>query len=1691
MYCEHFQLQCLPFENRADARFFYETPEICDTLGSMGYAANYGQGVALVLGAPGTGKTVLTRVLLGRLAPTDYKVVLTVPEGGRVNLVREVAKGFGVPLGSSHQPMRLLDRLRRYLMRVARAKRHAVLLIDRTEVLSTEGLQDIVALHEVQGKMGHLLHMILMARPELVEQLQQPQFERLAMRMQGKRVLKPFTLTETVGYVQHRLRVAGLEDADLLTPEAVQLVHEVAQGNPRRINDLCHAALCRACEAKATQVDRALVQAAIKSLSPATSRPAMPEPAEPTLPAPVVRHAEPVAPTPAPVEPAASPAAEAPAPAITPTPAGMTPITPTHPTPATPPVPTEPPSPITPAEPLERLLATRVDQGQVDRAVADALANVDLTPYVKRLLERAEDQIEQVWAGSEERLARLEGRLGRVNELWTESGARLEKLEEAFEHADDVKAKLSTFATELAARIEETQSKVSLLMSSLEAGDSTYERLEALAGQVTSITADAESEIDAQRARLRDAIEDAQKARDRLPAGVMEEIERRSAQVIDEVRAQIPGLISELSTAARAKQQELRSTIEQAEQTRDDLADSATQTCRNRIAELEERIESCRRSAEGMHESAGARMQQMFAELRDVDARTHETQAGVTKLCRDIESAQTTSQRVLEETKHARGIVDDLTTRAGAAVQELATATQKGGSLVDDVKSIGLRIEALQRSASESLTRVEDVSRRSAELDRQASECARLATQLQAERESAGELIRSLKEQRVAADEVRETVLPELRSVQDASGQLRDAHQAAQEIITRLSDKNDLSERLAQRLDRTGQVFERQLGTVSEQLANINTTVEQAREMRRGLQTCSDELGTLLQQSTTAVGTLRDRVEETRLEQAKAEQINCTLHETISVAGERSADLDQKVKDAKLAGEEAATRLTTGLQRLQQATEQAAAGMDQKRLELDTRHAEAQQQLEHAAGAASRQVSDKLHELRNVLRTTIDEFATCAADQRSRTEASLAELTDNAVNRAESAITQADDRMNDIAVHVTATLDELQIAERSAHVQREQLTETCHQAGALHGELIEATARSQAQQADAQQAQQTLDDTIHAGRQLDETMRRELIEATEKIGQLDSHHAAATGLVHRLGAANVEGHSLVEQLSAAQEQIPAQLADAQQQTDVIRAAADAVEQTAQKCADRQAEMEQSLSEVAPAILRVQQHLAELGARQREAAAQADEVSNRSQAAREVLAALEEANDRCQSALAHSGAYKNEIIALGATTAEQLTTMRELLSRSGEQHQRLEQTHGAVQDTLARTDTSRDEAAALIDRLEVQADEARQTLAAATRRVDQLTADARQVEQLTRDLHEAADPARELHGSLTTQLADARSQSQAIEQQAGQTKRFLERLTGVTQTLATAQQTGQHLAGIIDEGRALCLELQQTSERVDDQQASLHVASERAEQTQHTLDDLASRQDAAQSIVNRLEELNTRGEELGDRLAQQCDTITEALEHPEAIVTEIERHAEAMGASQQMLSEFLSQSHDLAKQLQEMRSDAGELRSVITNLTARPNEIAAKAQEQAAHLERVCGAVRKVFSGLSQAALHSNRQTDQFKQISRDTMSRLGQLKQETEQAAGLLNEWVDEAHRVQQRLERTLGAAPSLSETHSTGRLYRLSRLVQNEPGVRTMDDSDAGMTALGSSKTQSPARSRQQEVADMLREVKQPAPAS
>lgn len=243
MYLTHWHLASRPFENSADARFYYPGESQQAAMLKLRYAIDNRQATAAIAGAAGLGKSLIVQALLRSLDdkchPRTGIVFPQMPADQLLAYLADELTGdycLGVPTIRES-----VHRLEGFLQENHAAGRHAVLLIDEAHLLrENDALQTLRLLlnFEVDGQCP--LTLVLVGQTSLLPALERmPDFDqRLAVRS----VLARFEPAETAGYIEHRLRVAGAERT-IFESDALEAVHRHAQGIPRKINRLCDLAL--------------------------------------------------------------------------------------------------------------------------------------------------------------------------------------------------------------------------------------------------------------------------------------------------------------------------------------------------------------------------------------------------------------------------------------------------------------------------------------------------------------------------------------------------------------------------------------------------------------------------------------------------------------------------------------------------------------------------------------------------------------------------------------------------------------------------------------------------------------------------------------------------------------------------------------------------------------------------------------------------------------------------------------------------------------------------------------------------------------------------------------------------------------------------------------------------------------------------------------------------------------------------------------------------------------------------------------------------------------------------------------------------------------------------------------------------------------------------------------------------------
>ncbi len=244
MYEAHWGLQRKPFENTADADFYYPGESHQAALLKLRYAIENRRGGAVLSGAPGLGKSLLVHTLFRMLPETIHpRVHLVFPQMTTAQLLSYLAAELaGEPAESgSWEVDESVRRIQNLLQDNVRAGRHAAIAVDEAQVLTDPQTLDTLRMllnFETDAVTG--LTLLFVGQPSFLPLVDRNQ--GLEERVAVKCLLRPFNLDETTSYVTHRLRQAGAQRS-IFNDDALEVLQRLSQGVPRQINRLCDLAL--------------------------------------------------------------------------------------------------------------------------------------------------------------------------------------------------------------------------------------------------------------------------------------------------------------------------------------------------------------------------------------------------------------------------------------------------------------------------------------------------------------------------------------------------------------------------------------------------------------------------------------------------------------------------------------------------------------------------------------------------------------------------------------------------------------------------------------------------------------------------------------------------------------------------------------------------------------------------------------------------------------------------------------------------------------------------------------------------------------------------------------------------------------------------------------------------------------------------------------------------------------------------------------------------------------------------------------------------------------------------------------------------------------------------------------------------------------------------------------------------------
>ncbi|MEN8258872.1 MAG: AAA family ATPase [Thermodesulfobacteriota bacterium] len=243
MYKEHFGFASAPFSIAPDPHSLYMSERHKEALAHLFYGMRSDGGFVMLTGEVGTGKTTICRCLLEQIPKaTDIAFILN-PKLTVEELLATICDEFDIDHQENQNSIKFyVDRINNFLLHSHASGRKAVLIIDEAQNLSTDVLEQIRLLTNLETNERKLLQIILLGQPELKKMLQQPELRQLAQRITARYHLTPLSESEVGSYIAHRLVIAGGR-ARIFPESTIKTLFRLSKGTPRLINIICDRSL--------------------------------------------------------------------------------------------------------------------------------------------------------------------------------------------------------------------------------------------------------------------------------------------------------------------------------------------------------------------------------------------------------------------------------------------------------------------------------------------------------------------------------------------------------------------------------------------------------------------------------------------------------------------------------------------------------------------------------------------------------------------------------------------------------------------------------------------------------------------------------------------------------------------------------------------------------------------------------------------------------------------------------------------------------------------------------------------------------------------------------------------------------------------------------------------------------------------------------------------------------------------------------------------------------------------------------------------------------------------------------------------------------------------------------------------------------------------------------------------------------
>lgn len=262
MYHKHWRLLDTPFGTNIDPQRFLASPPHEEALARLQFLAVHRRGVGVVLGASGSGKSMLLAVFAEAMRRAGQAVAAVNLTGlGSDEFLRLVNASLGSqPLRTDHRAQ-LWHSLDDRIAECRYQELEAVVLVDDADAAQGDVATTLQRLAKIDVGPDRRLSIVLAGRYDRIGNVGSDLLELADLRID----LIPWDIVDTERFVHESVSRAGADPA-IFTGSAILRIHQRAGGLPRRVGQLAHSALLAGAGRGVERIEPDLVDSACDEL---------------------------------------------------------------------------------------------------------------------------------------------------------------------------------------------------------------------------------------------------------------------------------------------------------------------------------------------------------------------------------------------------------------------------------------------------------------------------------------------------------------------------------------------------------------------------------------------------------------------------------------------------------------------------------------------------------------------------------------------------------------------------------------------------------------------------------------------------------------------------------------------------------------------------------------------------------------------------------------------------------------------------------------------------------------------------------------------------------------------------------------------------------------------------------------------------------------------------------------------------------------------------------------------------------------------------------------------------------------------------------------------------------------------------------------------------------------------------------